>query len=685
MLGFLPLLIYVLVAAANPIKRARQMLAENKGLTQKDYLVTHLPGLAENVPESEIPLMFAGQLPLYHENNTHYFFWKFVDRQKVERAQNRTIFWLNGGPGCLSMDGALMEAGPFRVNADREVTYNNGSWHRQGDIVFVDQPAGTGFSYSMDFDRELADVLWHFLTFLQRYFELFPEDVNNEILLAGESYAGQYIPYIADAVLARNRRLDSEKTGDSELSAADVKYNLRGLLIGNGYISPNEQGLSYVPFAVKAGLIDTNHPNWNDLLHAHEKCQKAVDRTSANNANHDANAFSVVDRTCDDVLNRLLEYTADALAPEYEQCTNMYDYTLKDSYPKCGMNWPPDLAYVSPFLAKEAVMSDLNLVFHKHWTECSGAVGSHLRAKNSAPAVDLLPDLLQHVEILLFHGNRDIICNYIGAELLIKKLEWGGQKGFSENALTYDWRHNGSVEGYVRSERNLTYVNVFDASHMVPFDKPEVSRAIVDLLYRDYDVRAEDGHKPELLTFPIDYVKPAADLGVTPTTADDATAQNTNSTSEVPTDAATNLTVLAELAAQSPVGTKPQNQPQSQISGIVRVIQLAVIVVLIWGVCALYSTYKSKPASIIKTKSTGRKKNVLWADELESAVKEPAKALSLIGKAFSKLTKPAETLGNYQRVDNEDIEMNEGIQVGDDFIIASDDEDVDVAVSREGR
>ncbi|OBA20680.1 alpha/beta-hydrolase, partial [Metschnikowia bicuspidata var. bicuspidata NRRL YB-4993] len=552
------------------------------GSSQKDYLVTGLPGMAKNIPAADMPLMYAGQLPLYENNNTHYFFWKFVDRHKSACVQNRTIFWLNGGPGCLLMDGALMEAGPFRVNERNEVTPNSGLWHRQGDVVFVDQPAGTGFSYGTEYDAELADVLWHFLTFLDRYFALFPEDLGNDIVLAGESYAGQYIPYIARAVLDRNARV------------AAAPYRLAGLLIGNGYISPNEQGLSFVPFAVKAGMVSTDHPRWRELLAAHQECQSAVDRTHVAAA---ASAYSVVARTCDRVLNVLLQITADRRARADQQCFNMYDHTLKDLYPACGMNWPPDLAHVTPFLAQDAVMEGLNLRLHTPWTECLAPVGAHLKAKRLQPAVTLLSALLDQVRIVLFHGNRDVICNYMGAELMLQNLEWDGHRGFSEHVPTYDWRHDGAAAGYLRSEGNLTYVNVFNASHMVPYDKPEVSRAMVDLLYRHFDVRAEEGKAPQLLTYPVG-----------------REAANGSST----------LTLLGASGTAAALASGPA----------VRVIQLAVIVVLIWGVCALYTTYRARPTSIIKTKPAGRKKNVMWADQLELGARQPSP--SLLAKALGK-------------------------------------------------
>src|SRR5690606_11898244 len=95
---------------------------------------------------------------------------------------------------------ALMEVGPLRVNSKIEVEFNNGSWYELGDMVFVDQPGGTGFSYTDVYDKELSEVADDFMIFLQKFYELFPNDLSNEIYIAGESYAGQYIPYIASSI-----------------------------------------------------------------------------------------------------------------------------------------------------------------------------------------------------------------------------------------------------------------------------------------------------------------------------------------------------------------------------------------------------------------------------------------------------------------------------------------------------
>ena len=91
--------------------------------------------------------------------------------------------------------------------------------HTRGDLVFVDQPLGTGFS-TLDknkeqsdnsFDIDLNDVTNHFMQFLENYFQVFPEDLPKKLLLAGESYAGQYIPYFAKGIPVSYTHLDVYK------------------------------------------------------------------------------------------------------------------------------------------------------------------------------------------------------------------------------------------------------------------------------------------------------------------------------------------------------------------------------------------------------------------------------------------------------------------------------------------
>jgi len=206
----------------------------------------------------------------------------------------------------------------------------------------------------------------------------------------------------------------------------------------------------------------------------------------------------VDDGSCEYVLSEILRVTARDKGNNHMDCINMYDVRLWDDYPSCGMNWPPDLTYVTPYLRRQDVKDALHVNPEKKtgWMECNGGVGGAFRAENSQPSVRLLPDLLSEVRIVLFSGEQDLICNHVGTEALIANLEWSGGRGFSQAdgtpAPQRAWTFEGEPAGLYQEARNLTYVLFHNASHMVPFDFPRRSRDMLDR-FMGVDVAAIGG------------------------------------------------------------------------------------------------------------------------------------------------------------------------------------------------
>ena len=288
-----------------------------------------------------------------------------------------------------------------------------------------------------------------------------------QIYIAGESFAGQYIPYIAKGILDRNQKLSS---------SSETEWSVKGLLIGNGWISPWEQYQSYLPFAYKENLLEKGSKISQDLENLQSICITSL------NAPGGRDRIDLED--CELILTEFHRLTQGS----DHQCFNMYDVRLRDEYPSCGMNWPPDLADVRPYLHRHDVVKSLNINPDKStgWEECSGAVSGNLIEKNSVPSVQFLPALLESgIPVLLFSGDKDLICNHIGTEQLIHNLEWNGATGFETSpgvwAPRRDWTFEGEPAGYYQQARNLTYVLIYNSSHMVPFD---VSRRTRDMLDR---------------------------------------------------------------------------------------------------------------------------------------------------------------------------------------------------------
>ncbi|GAB5591565.1 Cell death protease [Umbelopsis nana] len=409
----------------------------------EDYLITTLPGASDlgNITQ------YAGHIEISAQHNANIFFW-LLNSQNV-KSSNKLIIWLNGGPGCSSMDGMFLENGPYRVNPDLSLNISVGGWQDHANIVFVDQPVGTGFSFANtdSYVTNMTQVATSFTTFLDLFFQVFPERATNELYIAGESFAGTYIPYIAHQMLQENKK------------AGETKYDIRGLVIGNGWISPVHQYEASFDFSVRENLLSGQYK---------DRAKQHLEHCRANLEQRELISIGV----CEQILTDTIDAST-YMEGDHMYCINQYDIRMtKEPSPACGMTWPHELDDVTKYLTtkevKQAIHASKQML---GWTECSGGVGRALDGDESRPSYYLLPDILQQVPILLFSGDKDLICNSLGTEYLIGNLTWGGTKGF-QNAAPQEWHIGDHLAGYNTTERNLTYVLVKDASHMVPYDKP---------------------------------------------------------------------------------------------------------------------------------------------------------------------------------------------------------------------
>lgn len=252
-------------------------------------------------------------------------------------------------------------------------------------------------------------------------------------------------------------------------------WNIKGLLIGNGWISGPDQYPAYLAYAYEHNLIQRGSAEATRVERQQNICMQDL---SNGGKDH------VDTPSCEQILQVLLQATS-TMENGKNMCLNMYDVRLKDDSPSCGMSWPPDLADVTPYLRRQDVVAALHVNPDKKtgWTECNGAVGGAFTVQKSIPAIKLIPDLLTQVPIILFSGDQDLICNHLGTEELINNMNFNGAKGFEQNGVTaprLDWEFEGEAAGIYQTARNLTYVKFYNSSHMVPFDYPRRTRDMLD-------------------------------------------------------------------------------------------------------------------------------------------------------------------------------------------------------------
>merc|ERR1712070_1250666 len=92
----------------------------------------------------------------------------------------------------------------------------------------------------------------------------------------------------------------------------------------------------------------------------------------------------------------------------------------------------------------------------------------------------LIPDLLHdNIGVLIYAGDCDFICNWLGNKAWTKALNWSKTEEFNK-ADDKDWQLDGKTVARLRSAGDFHFMQVFYAGHMVPMNQPAASVAMVN-------------------------------------------------------------------------------------------------------------------------------------------------------------------------------------------------------------
>merc|ERR1712013_687757 len=91
-------------------------------------------------------------------------------------SKDPLVLWLTGGPGCSSQLALLAENGPCTVGKDgRTTSVNNYSWNSNANVIWLDQPAATGFSTGLPLTHNEDGVAKNFYQFMQKFYDTLPQ------------------------------------------------------------------------------------------------------------------------------------------------------------------------------------------------------------------------------------------------------------------------------------------------------------------------------------------------------------------------------------------------------------------------------------------------------------------------------------------------------------------------------
>ncbi|KAI9063414.1 peptidase S10 serine carboxypeptidase [Trametes sanguinea] len=399
----------------------------------------------------------------------HLFFYFFESRR--DPSTDDVMMWINGGPGCSSSLGLLMELGPCNIDMGNSsgngTLWNPYSWNAEANIFFLDQPVGVGFSYA-DFGETVEtteDAAKNVHAFLTIFFETFAEFKGRPLHLAGESYAGRYLPSFASYVYDQNQ-IAVEEGRDT--------LNLTSVLIGNGITDIST--LYAGRYEVECGTASLEVPLQKistcvRMKMALPRCQKAMQDSCVDR--FDAIDCQAAVNFCDSELSTAYHASGRNVYDISKECLGDGDLCYIET------------AVIRDYLNTPATRSLLGVESPSNFTACSSPVGrsfaSHLD-KYAVPAQYYVAGLLERgVRVLIYAGTYDWQCNWVANKLWVDKLEWTGASGYA-SAEWRGWDVGGSEVGETKSAGLLTFATVRGAGHMMSvfaFPVPAEAQAMV--------------------------------------------------------------------------------------------------------------------------------------------------------------------------------------------------------------
>jgi len=374
---------------------------------------------------------YAGFQPIQQKGSL--FFWLFESRG--HKDTDPLVIWLTGGPGCSSELALLVENGPYYVNKENNtLRINPYSWNNNANLLYIDQPLGTGFSTGTQLDKTEDEIAADFYLFLQEFLDSFPQFKGRDFYITGESYAGHYIPAISNNIVKQG--------------GLDLKFN--GIAIGNGLMSVYWQYPKYADYALENNLVDEKL--YKSLVTGFKLCDSLIKQ----------GLYSLALVQCQTQVERIL-----GNPPKF----NVYDIREPcEHQPLCY-----DLSFVDDFLEQPAVQTALG-VSGRPWSECNNTVHTELSADWITDFTATLGTLINSgLRVLIYHGDKDFICNWRGGETLTENIPWAGQDEFNkQNYTVYE------NFGEYKHLDNLTFYRVYNAGHMVPMDQPLAALNMLD-------------------------------------------------------------------------------------------------------------------------------------------------------------------------------------------------------------
>ncbi|XP_008791046.2 serine carboxypeptidase-like 45 [Phoenix dactylifera] len=413
--------------------------------------ITKLPGQ----PQVSFQ-QFSGYITV-DDRKQRALFYYFAEAE-LDPSTKPLVLWLNGGPGCSSVGvGAFSENGPFRPSGQLLVR-NEYSWNKEANMLYLETPAGVGFSYATDssYYEGVNDKMTarDNLVFLLRWFTKFPQYKDRDLYITGESYAGHYVPQLAELMVLFNKK--------------NNVFNLKGIALGNPVLEFATDFNSRAEFFWSHGLISdstyrifTSACNYSRYVSEYYRgslspvCARVMGQVTRETSRF----VDKYDVTLDVCISSVLSQSK-VLSPQ--QVTERIDVCVEDE----------TVNYLNRKDVQDALHARLTGV--PKWTVCSSVLEYELLNLEN-PTISVVGSLVSSgIPVLVYSGDQDSVIPLTGSRTLVQRL--ANELKLKTTVPYRVWFEGKQVGGWTQVYGDiLAFATIRGASHEAPFSQPERS------------------------------------------------------------------------------------------------------------------------------------------------------------------------------------------------------------------
>ncbi|XP_028391058.1 retinoid-inducible serine carboxypeptidase-like [Dendronephthya gigantea] len=401
-----------------------------------------------------------------------FMFWWFYGAQTEDPATRMSkplVLWIQGGPGASGTGfGNFEELGPEDTNGKkREYT-----WLKVANVLFVDNPVGSGFSYVTDdnaYTTNVTGIAADLLTMFKSFLEDLPVFKKIPFYIFCESYGGKMTSAFGVTLL-------------EAVQQGEIQVDFRGVALGDSWISPVDTVLTWGPYLYTFSLLDKS-----DLSVVDGYAQKTANAFNSGQFAESTALWGDVEgaiaRLTDNVnIYNVLQHNTKAPFKGYALKKLKDKRIFRAYWHNVGRLQEQSLSDFmnGPIRKKLGIIPD-----NVTW----GAQSMDVFAKQT---VDFMKPTIKEVSqlvnsglmVAVYEGQLDIICDTIGAEIWINKIAWSGLKNFTQVAkiplYAPSQKQAKNTGAFVKEYKNFHFYIILKAGHMVPADAPEMALSMVE-------------------------------------------------------------------------------------------------------------------------------------------------------------------------------------------------------------